>query len=68
MAKVDALPLLEVELQLHVPELVWVPDLQATPPAKAPAEAAPAGETPTPVEAPARYSTLLAFDTLCFLL
>ena len=27
MAKVEALPLLEVELHLQVPELVWVPDL-----------------------------------------
>lgn len=27
MARVEALPLLEVELQLQVPELVWVPDL-----------------------------------------
>ena len=39
MAKIDALPLLEVELQLRAPELVWVPDLQPeTAPQKPPDE------------------------------
>lgn len=34
MAKTEALPLLEVELQLQSPDLVWVPDLltEAPPP------------------------------------
>lgn len=37
IAKTDALPLLEVELRLVVPDLVWVPDLVAPAPV-APAE------------------------------
>ena len=32
IAKTDALPLLEVELRLVVPDLVWVPDLAAPAP------------------------------------
>ena len=36
IAKTDALPLLEVELRLIVPDLVWVPDLVAPAPAAIP--------------------------------